>query len=804
MFENQLGLRENPFVSGHQAKYVYPSKEHQEALAHLRYGIENREPFVLITGEVGTGKTTAIYDALAEWGSLALVALITNSALTRSELIEEICLRFGVGVAAGATKPQAIVQLERYLQAVRGRGEMAILLLDEAQNLDDGLLEEIRLLSNQEVAGEKLLQIFLVGQPELEMKLSRQELRQLRQRIAIHYRLHPLSDVETERYIHHRVSVAGGNASELFPTDTCRVIHKLTHGIPREINTVAGQALLNAFVDDSRSVRPAHVKAMAAETEFHSVLGGGAPAPSPQAPSVARVAPPPSPPAPSAPPPTARAAPAPTPRIVPRPAAPPAAQPPAPSAPRWTPEPEPVDEGDAYESFTPGPAMEPPASEPQRASSPLAPTPPPVQEPEPEYDEPDDFSEALDPELEELAAGPPEEDESFESEFDEESLEETLPTEAPTPRREPQSQPPPPARAPSPHFPGGRHAAEEAPPPDFVLPEAEGGFALPSWLDDLAEKKKVAPAAASAPPPAPAPVTPPPARTPVAPPTAAPRATPPTAAPRTTPAPQTATPRATPPTRPAERRPPARIVPHPGRSQAAPVDDRTPNFVGPGLSPRLREKLSDEERSARSLGWIGWIIGLILLAAVAFGAMRFGPWAKKPTTARASVPPIEATSEPSSATNPQTTEPTPIETAPIRPAPVASKPVASKPPVSKPATTPKSTTTKSATAKPAAPRSHVAATTTPTPAPSAEPAPQTFGIIVGTFLNQDRANEESAALATKSSLPSRVQSVTEDGTGVFRVVLGRFGDRTKAEEAASDLVGRGVINEARVTTLGPR
>ena len=172
MFERQLGLRENPFLSGHQPKYVYPSREHQEALAHLRYGIQNGEPFVLITGEVGTGKTTAVYDALAEWGPRAVVALITNSALTRNELLEEICLRFGVAAPAPMSKPQTLVQLERLLGAVRARGELAILLLDEAQNLERDLLEEIRLLSNLEVQGEKLIQILLVGQPELETKLA--------------------------------------------------------------------------------------------------------------------------------------------------------------------------------------------------------------------------------------------------------------------------------------------------------------------------------------------------------------------------------------------------------------------------------------------------------------------------------------------------------------------------------------------------------------------------------------------------------------------------------------------------------
>src|SRR5262245_10789781 len=254
MFEKPLGLRENPFLAGHHPKYLFPSREHQEALAHLRYGIQNREPFVLITGEVGTGKTTAVYDALAEWGSRAVVALITNSALTRAELLEEICLRFGVAAAAPMSKPQALVELQKQLSAVRTRGELAILLVDEAQNLDRELLEEIRLLSNLEVNGEYLLQIFLLGQPELETKLAQKELRHLRQRIGIHYRILPLSVTETARYIHHRVAVAGGNAEELYGGETCIEIFRITNGIPREINIVAGQALLNAFVEDSDAV----------------------------------------------------------------------------------------------------------------------------------------------------------------------------------------------------------------------------------------------------------------------------------------------------------------------------------------------------------------------------------------------------------------------------------------------------------------------------------------------------------------------------------------------------------------------
>lgn len=314
MYETHFGLRENPFPAGHQMRFLYPSREHQEARAHLRYGIENREPFVLITGEVGTGKTTALYDALAEWGTQVTVALITNSALSRQELLEEICLRFGLTTSPGMSKPQMLAALERHLSAVRSRGEHAVLLLDESQNLPVDLLEEIRLLSNTEIQGEKLLQIFLVGQPELEAKLARAELRQLRQRITVHYRLNPLSPEETAGYIHHRLSVAGGNAVATFPPDACRAVYRVTHGIPREINTVAAQALLTAFADGARSVRPEHVTSVAKETEFRSVLGAPTeviePAPielpvapvAPAAPAVAA-----TPPAPVAPEPVAPA-----------------------------------------------------------------------------------------------------------------------------------------------------------------------------------------------------------------------------------------------------------------------------------------------------------------------------------------------------------------------------------------------------------------------------------------------------------------------------------------------------------------
>lgn len=332
MFEKHFGLRENPFPAGHQMRFLYPSREHQEARAHLRYGIENREPFVLITGEVGTGKTTALYDALAEWGAQVSVALITNSALTRSELLEEICLRFGVAIPPDSSKPKMLALLERHLLGIRSRGEHAVLLLDEAQNLATELLEEIRLLSNVESGGEKLMQIFLVGQPELEARLARPELRQLRQRITVHYRLNPLSPEETAGYIHHRLSVAGGNAWASFPPESCREVYRFTHGIPREINTVASQAMITAYSENAPTVTIEHVRAAAQEGEFRSVLAEND-LRLPTAADLAAAL-------------TARAAEAATPEPEPEPAPPPPPPPPPPSTsphldapPAWTPPP---------------------------------------------------------------------------------------------------------------------------------------------------------------------------------------------------------------------------------------------------------------------------------------------------------------------------------------------------------------------------------------------------------------------------------------------------------------------------------
>ncbi len=788
MFERQLGLRENPFLAGHHPKYVYASREHQEALAHLRYGIQNREPFVLITGEVGTGKTTAVYDALGEWGSRAVVALITNSALTRSELLEEICLRFGVAAPGPLSEPLALVQLERLLSAVRARGELAILLLDEAQNLDRELLEEIRLLSNLEVQGEKLLQIFLVGQPELEVKLAQPELRHLRQCIAIHYRILPLSASETAHYIHHRVAVAGGNAHELFPTDTCIEVFRITNGIPREINIVAGQALLNAFVEDSRAVTEEHVRAVEREIEFQSVLRDRAETVRPAAPPPPATRPTPHPEgaAPDAPPPAAPVTLRETPPVVSAPVAPPAsimAPPPVVPAPAI---PTPVMET---------PIILPPPLAPARG---LVPTPAPraetpVVEP---FTEPKPTMEPFVAEIPPMTPSAP------------------AARPEPAPVREPAARAvtPPPARATAaPAEPIAAAASAEAPVP-----------ILPSWFDEVVARRKRMEQEEAAAASAPAPATSAPLPAPSAPaPESAPSASPPTFVPPT--------PAMSPGSVPAAATPaPARIAPHPGEPAHLPDRPAAPIDF---LSPRLHAKLTeDEEQAPKKRTGFGWLVAATLVATLAISAIllvRFGPGrlvrqtpapvaAPAPATAPPTAPPTAPSTQatPPTATSgdtgPETREPVPSASAPAPTTVRATAPAtaAVKPPAAAPAKETAVSTATASTLKPTpAPATGSAATVAPSP-PAAPPtqkkpaiATDLFGIAVGTYLNEDLAMAERTSLTESTRLPSRVVTVAEDSVSMYRVVMGSFENRVSAERTASDLIRRGLVNEARVIPL---
>ncbi len=756
MFEKHFGLRENPFASGHQPRFVYPSHEHQEALAHLHYGIENLEPFVLITGEVGTGKTTALFEALAEMQSRVSVALITNSALTRAELLEEICLRFGVALDAPVSKPQAMAQLERHLLALRARGERAILLLDEAQNLERELLEEIRLLSNLEHDGEKLLQVFLVGQPELEAKLSRPELRQLRQRIGVHYRLRPLNLEDTERYIHHRIHVAGGYAPEVFPHDACVEVHTVTNGIPREINQICAQALLDAFVDESSRVRPEHVRSAARETAFQSVLPAAEVDPR-LPPPAAWAAPAPAVPASSVRPPE---------RAIETAAAHPAEpRPPSPAEPI----PRPMVEPPTHEIAPPtrewGGEPVPAPGEPEAAPSPMAP-PLPAEQP--------------------AAAR----------------------TEAPP---HPPEQPAP-ARTETPPLPAEQAAAarteaaplpsaeKSAPPEPDRASEAERWQA---WLASLSQPAPEEPAAPSAP--TTAPHEPPHAGTPVTPPPAPAQAEPP-ATPARPSEPATAAPR----TRYAAESAlePARAPEPVGEAS----DWRPPTWTpesrenaGPRtrtLPPRLAEKMREAEAarpSGAGLKWLAGIAAVVVVVMVAIMLVRFSPLGKlvgrKPAVeAQPSVPqragamagvpapaPIAEPGREQAGPTPITdstaarSEPSGLVSAPEPPAVAPAAPVLRPPSATKPAQS-------------ARPRA--AATT--------QPLVRRFGISVGTYLDRSRAEAELARVTGASGLSGRLAPVPQNGVTMYAVMIGEFATRGAAVRQASDLIARGLVDEARI------
>jgi len=692
MFEHHFGLRENPFPAGHQLKFVYPSREHQEARAHLRYGIENREPFLLITGEVGTGKTTSLYDALHEWGDQVAVALITNSALTRQEMLEEICLRFGIELPPGVTKPQALVLLEKHLVTVQNRNEKAVLMMDEAQNLSMDLLEEIRLLSNLEHRGDKLLQIFLVGQPELEAHLARHELRQLRQRITVHYRLNPLSPDETMGYIHHHINVAGGNGALVFPPDTCREIYRLSHGIPREINTLASSALIAAYADGSPSVRLEHIATVAHEGDFRSVLSNA----TPQAPAPART--------PLPPPASTHAAPPNAPPQVP--------QRPLPARPpdfTWPPLPQ----------MTPSPGQVP-----ARASAP----------------------------------------------------------------------PPSPAAPPAPPAPAAR--------PDVQPPARDRGEITRGLMAAMRRAESPEPAA---PPPAP----PAPPSQPASRPQFASRPAPVAGPAPTPPAP---IPLPTRPMAPAPPPPPASMPPHLGAlgPMGAPV---APSARGgrpdlSGLPPRLRERLEREmgrnATAASSTSLRNWLIGvgvvatlgIVLILMQRFGAidwpiLRGAAGGHTTSSTGSALKPSGSGDQTAALIDSLKREVDAAKhTTPVKPAATkeVSEPAHEK--AAEPAPPPK------AVEKPA--EKPVA------DAQSTDTTPDTgtfFGIGVASYLDIDKAREEKDKFVQSTTLPGDVVPYEDDGSTMYRVVLGKWATAGDAERASTALMERGLITEAHVVTI---
>jgi general secretion pathway protein A len=248
MYSSFFGLRENPFNLTPDPKYLYLSAQHREALNHLIYGINERKGFIVVSGGIGTGKTTICRALLASLDSSVDSALIFNSYVTDIELLEAVNQEFGIsmeGMERG--KKSYIDALNRFLLDNFASGRNAIILIDEAQNLSNEVLEQIRMLSNLETEREKLLQIILVGQPELREKLKSPELRQLNERITVRYDLGHLDGDDVKNYIEHRLEVAGNKGNLRFSDAACRRIYRHSSGNPRRINAVSDRALLIAF-----------------------------------------------------------------------------------------------------------------------------------------------------------------------------------------------------------------------------------------------------------------------------------------------------------------------------------------------------------------------------------------------------------------------------------------------------------------------------------------------------------------------------------------------------------------------------
>tara|TARA_R110002110_G_scaffold77390_2_gene203509 strand:- start:50061 stop:51782 length:1722 start_codon:yes stop_codon:yes gene_type:complete len=249
MYHQYFGLNEAPFSIAVNPRYLFMSPRHRDALAHLLYGVGAGGGFILLTGEVGTGKTTINRCLLEQLPPATDVAIILNPALNALELLATVCDELGIGYDGQQPTLKTLTDsLHRYLLQNHADGRKTVLMIDEAQHLDFDVLEQIRLLTNLETNSEKLLQIILIGQPELAQLLQRPELRQLNQRITARYNLAPLSSEETGAYIRHRLQVAGlAPGRELFPPEVVRGIHRTTRGIPRLINVLCDRILLGTY-----------------------------------------------------------------------------------------------------------------------------------------------------------------------------------------------------------------------------------------------------------------------------------------------------------------------------------------------------------------------------------------------------------------------------------------------------------------------------------------------------------------------------------------------------------------------------
>ncbi len=270
MYNNFYGFREAPFNQTPDSSFFFPSEKHKTALDALVYAIKQRKGFVVVTGEIGSGKTTVSRTLLRKLGSDIRSAVITNTFLTPKGIITLILEDLGVAYTPGS-KDRLLVQLNNFLIDQARQDQEIVLLIDEAQNLSPQCLEEVRMLSNLETEKDKLLQIILIGQPELRRKLEMGSLEQFRQRISIHYHLGPLDFDETKQYVIHRLNHAKSNGRDMnniFEPETFRQIYQFSHGLPRMINKLCDHALFVGFVGDRLSISASLIEEAISEIRF--------------------------------------------------------------------------------------------------------------------------------------------------------------------------------------------------------------------------------------------------------------------------------------------------------------------------------------------------------------------------------------------------------------------------------------------------------------------------------------------------------------------------------------------------------
>jgi general secretion pathway protein A len=271
MYKSFFELKDNPFNVNPDPRFLYFTKEIEEALAGLKYGVQNRKGFITLTGEVGTGKTTLV-NRLLDWLHTQRVrtAFLFNSRMNSSQLFDFILSEFGISCDS-RIKSHQLMKLNSWLLDRFRAGETTVLIVDEAQNLTYPVLEEIRLLTNLETSTEKLLQIVLSGQPELEEKLKLPQLRQLRQRITLRCKTSPLSKEQTQAYIQERLRIAGAGGHPIFSPEAVEAIHVYSAGIPRVVNLLCEHSLINAYVEQQRPISAKIVEGVAHEFQLDEV-----------------------------------------------------------------------------------------------------------------------------------------------------------------------------------------------------------------------------------------------------------------------------------------------------------------------------------------------------------------------------------------------------------------------------------------------------------------------------------------------------------------------------------------------------